>query len=439
MAAGQQHIDYGALVKHDRVHGRAYTDTDIFEEEMAKIFHRGWVYVGHAGEIPNPGDFRLTKIGRQPVIMVRDDDSQIQLFMNRCSHRANAVCQTERGNKTAFRCAYHGWTFRRNGELASVPYQDGYGASFRKEDFGLRKVPRMDLSRGFVFGSLSPAGITLDEHLGKAKEQIDLFVDQSPEGELEVRSGIHKYGYKANWKFQLENAMDGYHPNFVHQAFLRSIQKRTGIKVDTFSGDSIGLTRDFGNGNVMLDYRPNNAANREKMMAVLPTTAGGKAYEEALIARYGQERAEEILIAGGTHLLVFPNLILIGVQIRVVQPLSVDQTEVFLYPTLLKGVPQEMNIKRLRGHESFYGPAGSGAPDDLEMFERNQVGLSAEVDPWLLLARGLHRERRDADGTIIGHMTDEVTQRGIWRHWKKVMTQSAGIAGNQQLRASGGA
>jgi hypothetical protein len=97
-----------------------------------------------------------------------------------------------------------------------------------------------------------------------------------------------------------------------------------------------------------------------------------------------------------------------------------------------------MNIKRLRGHESFYGPAGSGAPDDLEMFERNQVGLSAEVDPWLLLARGLHRERRDADGTIIGHMTDEVTQRGIWRHWKKVMSQSTGVVGNQQLRASGG-
>lgn len=438
MAAGQARIDYDALVKDDRIHGNVYTDPDIFEEEMAKIFHRGWVYVGHAGEIPNPGDFRLTKIGRQSVIMVRDHGGQVQLLMNRCSHRANAVCQTERGNKSAFRCAYHGWTFRTNGELASVSYQDGYGPSFRKQDFGLRKVPRMDMYRGFVFGSLSPAGITLDEHLGHAKEQIDLFVDQSPEGKIEVRSGIHKYGYHANWKFQIENALDGYHPNFVHQGFLRAIQKQTGIKVDAFSGNSIGLTRDFGNGNVMLDYRPNNAANRGKMMSVLPTTAGGQAYEQALVTAYGKERAEEILIAGGTHLLVFPNLILIGVQIRVVQPLSIDQTEVFLYPTLLKGVPQEMNIKRLRGHESFYGPAGSGAPDDLEMFERNQVGLSAEVDPWLLIARGLHRERREADGTIVGHMTDEVTQRGIWRHWKKLMMQGAGLREHSRLQATGG-
>src|SRR4030081_2431013 len=85
--------DYDALVKDDRVHGRVYTDPAIFEEEMDEIFSRGWVYVGHAGEIPRPGDFRVTDIGRQSVIMVRDDDGRVQLLMNRCAHRANAVCQ----------------------------------------------------------------------------------------------------------------------------------------------------------------------------------------------------------------------------------------------------------------------------------------------------------------------------------------------------------
>jgi benzoate/toluate 1,2-dioxygenase alpha subunit len=75
----------------------------------------------------------------------------------------------------------------------------------------------MELYRGFIFGSFSPAGITLDDHLGDpAKEQIDLFIDLSPENEIQVRAGVHKFDY-ANWKFQLENAMDGYHPNFTHQ------------------------------------------------------------------------------------------------------------------------------------------------------------------------------------------------------------------------------
>jgi len=440
MATMQPGIAYDALVKEDRVHGSVYADPQIFAEELEKIFHRGWVYVGHAGEIPEPGDFRLKKIGQQSVIMVRGEDGQVRLLMNRCRHRANTVCQTERGNAKIFRCAYHGWTYRNNGDLLSVTYQDGYDASFRKEDYGLSPVPRMDMYRGFIFGSLSPAGITLDEHLGQpAKEQLDLFVDLSPEGELDVTAGVHKYGYQGNWKFQIENGMDGYHPNFVHQTFFTALQKRTGMKLDLFTSHSTGLTRDLGNGHVMLDSREYNKVNSHLLRAALPTTPGGQDYREAMVQRYGQERAEEILTAGGTHMLVFPNLILIGVQIRVVQPMSVAETQVFLYPTLLKGVAPEMNAARLRGHEAFFGPAGKGAVDDLEMFERNQAGLSAQVDPWLLLSRGRQRERRDDDGTLIAQMTDEVTQRGIWRQWKKVMMQGGEGAVRRQMRASGGA
>jgi phenylpropionate dioxygenase-like ring-hydroxylating dioxygenase large terminal subunit len=444
MSITRSGIDYRALVKEDRVHGSVYTDPQIYEDEMDKIFHRGWVYVGHANEIPHPGDFRTRKIGLQSVIMVRDDDGQVQLLMNRCTHRANAVCQVERGNAKVFRCAYHGWTYRNNGDLLGVTYQDRYGEWFRKEDYGLRKVPRMGMYRGFVFGSLSPVGVSLDEYLGRpVKEQIDLFTDLSPDGELDVTAGVHKYGYRANWKFQIENGMDGYHPNFTHQTFFATLQRRTGTKLtDLFSSHSVGQTRDLGNGHVMLDFRPYNKLRGPRLRAALPTTPSGQAYLDAMLSRYGTERTEEILTAGGTHLLVFPNLILIGIQIRVIRPVRVDETEVFLYPTLLKGVPPELNVARLRGHEAFYGPAGGGATDDLEMFERNQIGLSARVDPWLLLARGLRQEQRDEDGTLVGQMTDELTQRAIWRQWQKVMSQEgetrvrrrAGNGARQPLR-----
>jgi phenylpropionate dioxygenase-like ring-hydroxylating dioxygenase large terminal subunit len=419
-------IDYDALVKDDRVHGSVYTDPAIFEEELDKIFSHGWVYVGHASEIPNRGDFRVTDIGRQSVIMVRDDEGQVRLLMNRCTHRANAVCQVERGNAKIFRCAYHGWTYRNNGELASVTYQDRYGASFRKEDQGLRRVPRVGIYRGFVFGSLSPVGNTLDQHLGAAvKAQLDLFIDLSPEGELDVTAGVHKYGYHANWKFQIENGMDGYHANFVHQSFFENVRRRTGVNLtDLGNSQSPALTRDLGNGHVMIDFRPYNEARGSRMSAVMVTSESGQAYRNALIAKYGEKRTNELLTARGTHLLVFPNLILIGIQIRVIRPVRVDETEVFLYPAFLKGAPHQLNLARLRGHEAFYGPAGGGATDDLEMFERNQIGLSARVDPWLLLSRGIERQYQNVDGAIIGQLTDEVTQRGIWRHWKKVMSQA---------------
>jgi phenylpropionate dioxygenase-like ring-hydroxylating dioxygenase large terminal subunit len=360
--------------------------------------------------------------------------------MNRCAHRADAVCQVERGNARMFRCAYHGWTYRNNGDLAGITYQDRYDALFREEDHGLRKAPRMGMYRGFIFGILSPVGPTLDEHLGqRVKEQIDLFVDLSPAGELDVTAGVHKYGYRANWKFQVENSMDGYHANFVHQSFFENVRRRTGVNLTDFAtSQSLAQTRDLGNGHVMIDFRPYNKANGARMALMMPTSSTGKAYRDALIVRHGQARTEELLTARGTHLLIFPNLILIGVQIRIVRPIKIDETEVFLYPTLLTGAPHELNVARLRGHEAFYGPAGGGATDDLEMFERNQIGLSAQVDPWLVLARGRMQEYQDADRTIVGQVTDEVTQRGIWRQWKKVMSQKIDEAPAHLDRSSTG-
>lgn len=416
--AANEPIDYDALVREDRVHSRVYTDPRIFEDEMERVFHRGWVFVGHASEIPNPGDYRLAWVGRYPIIMVRGADGEVRLLSNRCRHRANTVCQIERGNAKFFRCDYHGWVYRNDGGLASVSYPEGYDRSFRKEDYGLIPLPRMANYRGFIFGSIAPSGMGLEEYLGKATEQIDFFVDLSPLGEIDARGGIHKYHYRGNWKLQIENSMDGYHPNFVHKTFLGMLA-RHGAKTPTrhFGGSSIAVSRDFGHGHVMLDYRECNRNGQ-----LLNVVQGADDYRRAMNARYGEKRATEIIDAGGTHLLVFPNLVMIGVQLRVIRPLAPDHTEVFLYPTLLKGVAPEVNQWRLRGHESFFGPAGFGAPDDQEMFERMQVGFQNDLDPWLLLSRGMSRERREPDGTRVGHVTDEVTQRGIWREWRRVMT-----------------
>jgi phenylpropionate dioxygenase-like ring-hydroxylating dioxygenase large terminal subunit len=423
-------VDYDALVRNDRIHSRVYTDSRIFEEEMERVFHRGWVFVGHASEIPEPGDYRLGWIGRYPIIMVRGHDGEVRLLSNRCRHRANTVCQIERGNTKFFRCDYHGWVYRNDGGLASVSYPEGYARGFRKEEYGLIPVPRMAEYRGFVFGSIASEGISLKEHLGNAASQIDLFLDLSPIGEIDARGGIHKYGYRGNWKLQIENSMDGYHPNFVHKTFFGMISRR-GIRTPTrhFGGNSIAVSRDFGHGHVMLDYRECNRGGQ-----VLNVVQGNDEYRAAMAARYGHGRAKEIIESGGTHLLVFPNLVMIGVQLRVVRPIAPDRTEVYLYPTLLKGVAPEMNQWRLRGHESFFGPAGFGAPDDLEMFERMQVGFANDLDPWLLLSRGMHRERIEADGTRVGHVTDEVTQRGIWREWKRIMSGREDLPANDSTR-----
>lgn len=417
-------FDCRTLVESDRVHSRVYTDAAIFADEMARIFHRGWVFVGHTSEVPNPGDFRLKRIGLQPVIMARDQTGQVHLLLNRCRHRGATVCAHERGNARSFRCAYHGWTYKLDGTLSGVPYPDAYDESFRREEFGLVRVPRVAEYRGFLFGSLSPVGIALEEHLGRAREQIDLFVELSPEGAIALSPGAQKYRFAGNWKLQVENGMDGYHPPVVHQSIVEALERRLGRKLETYTGQTKAMTRDLGDGHVMLDYRQcpgNRSLNMTTTYNGPPSNSFQTAFVDAIHRRYGERRGAEILQASGTHLLVFPNLIILGVQLRVIYPVSVDCTEVVVHPALLRGVPEEINDIRLRGHEAFFGAGAMGSPDDAEMFERMQKGFAATLEPWVLLARGLNRQRQDIDGTTVSHIMDEITQRAIWRRWKELM------------------
>jgi len=45
-------MDVQALVEPDRVHRTVYTDQQIFDQEMTRIFERVWVYRGHESQIP---------------------------------------------------------------------------------------------------------------------------------------------------------------------------------------------------------------------------------------------------------------------------------------------------------------------------------------------------------------------------------------------------
>ena len=439
------------MVQTDRVHGSIYTSQEIFEAEMARIFHRTWVCLGHAAEIPNLGDFRVTRLGLQSVIMVRGKDDEVRVLMNRCRHRGVAMTEAETGCQKYFVCSFHGWAFENTGNLISVPSEDGYGPDFRKEDFGLTPAPRMGMYRGFVFASLHPDGNTLDEHLHKAKPYIDLFLDVSPLGEIDATSGASKTLIRANWKLL---GMDGYHPAYVHRTFFnlvrRDMANEAGASVEEVvaggkeeevvpgekgkgGGDDLAWTgapgnvaRDLGNGHVLLDISPVRKTLYPEYLEKMAKQPFWSEYYQSLVEAHGQERADEVLIwDGDPHMGLFPNVQLIQSQIRIIRPVAADLTEIMMIPTMLKGVPDEINEQRLRKHERFYGPASKGSPDDGEVFERNQIGLSADVDPWVFLGRGLHRETVDPDGTIVGSMTDETTQRGQLRAWKTLMEQEA--------------
>ena len=137
-------IDYDQLGEETRVHADCYRDPRVFEDELERIYHRTWVYVGHESEIPEPGDFKQAWIGRQSVLLIRGEDGRARVLMNRCSHRAATLCQTARGNARVLRCAYHGWSFGCDGRLRGMPYADGYGPNLDKAAWSLAAPSRVD-------------------------------------------------------------------------------------------------------------------------------------------------------------------------------------------------------------------------------------------------------------------------------------------------------
>jgi hypothetical protein len=223
----------------------------------------------------------------------------------------------------------------------------------------------------------------------------------------------------------MENGVDGYHPNFVHQAFFETQNKGRSRRVmQLFTEHSECESKDLGNGHSILDMAPKNRSRKGPVSNLLrgaTSQASSDAYLNGMIHRYGEERTSEIFAASNVNLAIFPNLLIIGVQLRMTIPVSAKRTDVHLLPTTLKGVPDEINVARLRAHESFYGSAGGGAPDDVEMFNRCSDGLRVKGAEWLELSRGVEREHVGDDGVVAGHITDETPQRAFYRRWKTLM------------------
>src|SRR5204863_7598865 len=91
-----------ALIQAGRLHRRLYAGPDFFELELERTFGSAWIYVGHESQIKNPGDFIATRIGRKPLLLVRNAEGRIALLHNQCAHRGSMVVASDRGHTSEF-------------------------------------------------------------------------------------------------------------------------------------------------------------------------------------------------------------------------------------------------------------------------------------------------------------------------------------------------
>ena len=420
-----QNISYKSLIHPEKVHGSLYTSPDVFSDEMDRIYHQGWVFVGHTSEVPNIGDFQRRQIGLQPVLITRNANKEVRVLFNRCTHRGNMICSKQSGNTATFVCPYHGWAFGVGGEMRGVPMPGAMGSNFDKKELGMGVVPRVHIYRGFIFASLAPKGQSFDDYIGRAKELLDRACDLSPEGEIDLSAGWLKHRIRANWKFLPENNVDGYHVTFAHASLMRATTPFESLLFDEEKGDN-SVSRDWGGGHTEIDFAP-----RYQTLGRLFQWFGSiredklPNYVVAMEKAYGTEPGRKRMIDGPPHAIIFPNLFLAELNIAFLVPVSANEVIQYYTPMLLKGAP-EVNQRALRQTEGAMGPGSFLLPEDASMSERNHLGLAAQSPEWLDLRRGLEREAIDPqNGLLSSAISDEITNRTFWREYLRVMSQAA--------------
>ena len=422
-----------ALVKDDQVHRDVYLDPQVFALEMEQLWTNTWIYIGHASQVPDKGDYYATEVALQPLIMVRHSDDSVRVLMNRCAHKGARLVSDTCGNTGKFfRCPYHAWTYKTDGSLLSIPLKNAYadtGLSECVASKGMVAIPNVELYRGFVFARLSAEGPGLREFFGDSLSSIDNMADRSPEGELEIAGGCLRYVHDCNWKMFIENLNDTMHPMVAHESSAgtakklwegkpadepkpMAIEQFVPFMSDYNFFDEMGV-RVFDNGH---SYSGANFSIHSSYAAI-------PEYESAMQAAYGEERTRTILGTTRHNTVYYPSLTIKGAiqSIRVIRPLAADKTLVESWTFRLKGAPDKLLQRTLMYNRLINSPMSVVGHDDLHVYRAMQDGLRASGNEWVSLHRDFDpSEIGQADLTTKG--TSEISMRNQFRAWRKFMT-----------------
>jgi anthranilate 1,2-dioxygenase large subunit len=394
-----------------RVPYRVFMDEDVGRLEQERVFDRNWCYLGLAIEVPEPGDFITTYVGRTQVILSRDAHGDLAAFVNSCSHRGAQVVRRLRGNATSHTCPYHQWCFSTTGELLGLPLlkgvkgRGGMPADFDKKEHGLKRM-RIDEYNGLVFGTFSSPVETLFDYLGpRMRPQIDRIFDRKPR-----ILGYYRQRIPSNWKLYLENLKDH------HGALLHLFHATFGIARPTMTAK---VTLDIERGHSFLRLADIDEVKEETRAAYAGTDKYREDYrlEDPSLFDVTPDYDDKVT---NVIMSLFPNLMLGQIantfQTRSIRPKGKDEFELFWTyfgfedddDTALEGKLRQSN---------FIGPAGYISAEDGEAGRMVQMGIASRPDDSSFVEMGGRGAMEDAD-----NISTEVAVRAFWKRYAEAMS-----------------
>jgi phenylpropionate dioxygenase-like ring-hydroxylating dioxygenase large terminal subunit len=354
-----------------------FVNAEIYRREQEQIFARAWLLVGHESQVPNPDDFYVSRMGEESVILTRDRQGRLHVFLNTCRHRGMKLCRYDEGNTQRFTCPYHGWSYATDGNLVSTPgalvgvpgYKQYYHEALDKEKWGMIPVAQLVNYRGTIWATWDAAAPPLEAYLGSMKLWLDSALDHRDgrEGGSTVLVGVQKWRTNCNWKFPATNFIGDAGHAISHRAVdLVSLSPSGGVgrRDQRPPGHAAFGWPDLGHGGLGFMPRPEEE---------FPRPAVFQRYPE--VSRYFAEMAERNLKrrAGRTHVqgkgTIFPNMSFHEDQPRTVivhHPNGPTLTEFWRYYLVDADAPDEVKDVLRHYYMSYSGPAGMTEQTDLE-------------------------------------------------------------------------
>jgi phenylpropionate dioxygenase-like ring-hydroxylating dioxygenase large terminal subunit len=406
-----------------------FVNDAIYQQELEHIFARTWLFVGHESQIPKPGDYVVSCMGEESVLLCRDREEHIHVFLNSCRHRGMKVCRYDEGNTPVFTCPYHGWSYATDGKLVGVPYfKEAYHGKLDKSQWGLVEVAQLVNYKGILWATWDATAPPFLDYLGEMKLYLDTVLDcrDGREGGSEVIGGVQKWIIPCNWKFAAENfAGDAYH-NISHRSVdMVGIGPSGKGRRDTDERDfSQRLATSFpALGHAAVSFlQPEDVPYTPSYQ----NTPSVEAY-----FRHCYEKRQRRL-GPGARLLglvgpVFPSMSYLARQprsIAVWHPRGAMQTEAWRWFLVDRDTPEEVKDVLRHYYIRYSGPAGLTEQDDMENWNYASTasrGTIARRYPYNYeMGLGLEYPYYGVPGVTTDRIAEQ-NQRGFYQRWAELM------------------
>jgi phenylpropionate dioxygenase-like ring-hydroxylating dioxygenase large terminal subunit len=306
-----------------------YLSTERFSKEINTVLRRYPIPFCPSAALPEAGSYVARDAAGIPLVVVRGEDGVVRGFRNACRHRGAQIAEGS-GCAKAFRCNYHGWTYRLDGSLQHIPHEQGFG-DLDKQQHALAAV-QVQEKAGLVFVTQRDNAIAanLDELPALFSDKQQLF-----------NSG--EYVLDLNWKIFLESFLEGYHIKPAHKETFYPFGFDNLTLVETFERNS-RITFPFQRIKQLQDVAP-------------------------------QERKVDGLLTYVYHL--FPNVTIAVLShhttMLILEPVTVDKTRVITYSLTSKALEGEEALEKARHDASFV--QDSGQTEDIALAKSIQASL----------------------------------------------------------------